>query len=271
MKAGTAWLGLGICAAALAAAQGIVFSDKAGNMDVRGLSSWRTTRLDQTKARFVGKGSPLTARWKRQGVQFVGRSIEGLIQEDQGGSYRLSSATVGGGVTASLERADEKGNPRKTTLTAPTVKFDGARDLVEATGGVGVTSVYAADEQVVTLKGSRASLTLYPSSSRNASFARSGSIDGPVTMTLETLYREPKGQKAPRKVNMVARCNRLTFDDASKTIRLEGDVEIEGSDPTTGGLIQQASEAIVTVDEKWQVVEIEFKGEPGVTRYNGKP
>lgn len=254
-----------VAVAAIAAAQSVtVWKDAAGNMVVRNLSSWRATRVSDKAISFKGLGKPFEASWKEQGLTVRATTMEGLAEKDDKGAYQLQRATIEGIASAAIEETVD-GSVRTTEIRCKTIRYDGVGSKADLEGPVRVVSKVPAQSQSLELTGSSAHLGLTPIGEKADWPLRSGTIEGPVTMRLDSVERDPKGEAEPRKVRVTGKANRATFNDAARTITLTGRVELEGTDSIIGAEVK-ADRVVITLDERREIVDIEFTGSPGESR-----
>lgn len=266
MKLATRSTTLILAAAAVAwAAQGVVFEDKAGNMRIEALASWRIAREAQEKYRFSGSGSPFVGRWRDRGLVVRATSLDGLAQRDDKGALRLEEATFAGSVRAEVMSKGRDGSERRSELTSPRVEYTRSTNRAVVQGPLVLISRAQGGREIGKLTGSRATLTLSPQESTDTWPIRSGVIEGPVTATLDVAGDGARGAQS-----MTARADRMEFDDEGRRLDLVGNVRITGADEATGGSVTGVQRARIRFNDAREVTEIEFIGSPGVTRYKEK-
>lgn len=247
------------------AAQQVVFEDKAENMRLEGLTSWRVQRLDAKRLRFEGAGRPFVGSWRDQGLRIKGNRIDGEARRGQGGALALSKADVTGSVQGTLTRTAPDGVTRTTELTSPRLTYNADTNRVAVTGGAVVTSRTSDGMSQSRLSGASATLDLNdPKASPSWPIAQ-GVVQGPVTVTFERLDRSAAGPA--RRVTLRATCDRVEFNDAERTLKLIGNVKLDGDDELTGGSVRGVSLATIRLTAKREIDEIVFEGAPGVTTY----
>jgi hypothetical protein len=256
--------------AVLALAQNVTFKDKAGNLTVSGLASWRVTRLDAEAVRIVGRGSPFTAVWTAEGLTLSGLDIEGRLSQGTGGRLQLRQARVKGNVVMRLVQNTANQGQRTTALTGAALDYDAGRDETTIDGAVSVATKLERSGELFELRGTGATIQLYPLGETREWPARSGSLGGPVTMRLlrtrsATQRERSEGTTDPVTVEVTGRADRLAFDEDGRRIVLAGSVTIVGSDAAGFGEIK-ANRAVVRLNERREVVDIDFDGSPGVAR-----
>ncbi|GEM_PF-3632452 len=248
--------------AAIATAQNVtVWKDAAGNMVVKNLSSWRAKRLSEKAISFKGIGAPFEATWKEQGLTVRAQSMEGTAQKDAKGAYQLQKASIRDVASATIEETVD-GAARTTELWCRTIQYDGTDSKADLSGPVHIVSKVPSQSQSLEVSGSSAHLTLTPIGEKSDWPIRSATVEGPITMRLDSLERDPTGKEEPRKVRVTGKANRATFNDSARTITLVGKVELKGSDSIIGAEVK-ADRVVITLNEKREIVDIEFSGSPG--------
>jgi lipopolysaccharide export system protein LptA len=248
-----------------AAAQNVtVWRDSAGNMVVRNLSSWRATRQSENTIVFKGLGSPFEATWKEQGLTVRAASMEGTAQKDEKGAYQLHKAAIQDVASATIEET-VNGSVRTTELRCKAIQYDGVDSKAQLTGPVRIVSRVPAQSQSLEITGSVAQLALTPIGEKSEWPLRSATIEGPITMRLDSVERDPAGKAEPRKVQVTGKASRASFNDAARTVTLTGKVELEGSDSLIGAEVK-ADRVVITLNERREIVDIEFSGNPGQSR-----
>lgn len=247
-------------AGAVVLAQNIVFRDREGNMSLSGLSSWKATRVGDAELRFIGKGSPLIATWKKQGITVRSTQIEGLAQS-AGRSFSLKSTTVTGNTKIDLV-GTQPGSNSRSTLTCTKAVYDAANSTVDLAGGITLASFSPESQRRFNMKGQTARLKIVSGSWPIAS----GTVEGPIDMTLISV-RKSAGS-AGTLMTMKASAQRAEFVDAQRTITLLGNVSLSGDDDLTGGTVTGVDKAIIHLNEARDVTEVELFGQPGETTYS---
>jgi lipopolysaccharide export system protein LptA len=253
-----------ILAASLIAQTGKIatWSDNVGNMTVENWTSWRIKKVGDTTYTFKGIGNPFKGIWKKQGLTVRGKSVEGTVEKDEKGAMQLMDATIDAVVDATLTETPEPGVERTTVLHCQKIVFDGEKSTATLTGGVEVISKSPSESQTLEIKGSKATLDLVPFNEKSDWPIKSGEISGPVTMRLDTLERDKKGKEKPKKIVVTGKASRIVFNDAARTVTLYGAVELDGSDTVIGSNVT-ATKAVITLDEKREIVDVELSGDPG--------
>lgn len=257
--AGIAGLGM-IFAMAWAAGGGVVFKDKEGNLEIRDLGSWKVTRVNEKSLAFRGTGSPFVGFFRSQGMTVRARSIEGTMTRFTRG-YELDRATIRGGVNAEIA---QKGSGRTSDLKGDTLVIQGGKESTQATltGNVTVRSEDPTKSQVFTMSGSSAVASLLPFGAKSDWPLQTLELKGPVKMRLQTAEKTESGKANP--VDLKGTADRLSYNDADRTITLYGNVFLEGTDSSVGGT-SEASRVVVRLTNARLVESIEFFGEPGRT------
>ncbi len=240
----------------------IEITDKNRNMVLSGFTSWKLVKLDEHRARFVAKGS-LHGIWKDQGLDVLCKTMEGIFDRQTAGTNRLTTAEMSGGVVATMTKQEPK-TSRATVVRCERMIYDGDQSEAKIVGSTIITSTLANGSETFTMHGSGANLKLAPLGERAEMPVRSGHVAGPVTMHLESMQLDSKGKS--RKVVIDGKGRVLTFDDVARIIVLSGDVELNGNDESIVGHVT-ATKATIRLNEKREVAEVEFEGEPGETSY----
>src|SRR5687767_8222814 len=134
-------LGLVIVATAMAAPQGLVFKDKAGNMELRNFTKgWKISRVDGTDDtyKFRAAGTPLLATWESQGLMARMPILVGTAKQIDK-KLELVEATMSGGVHVTTTR--KSGNKaskaiQTVTLDSDSLEFNGPKNQIDLKGGV---------------------------------------------------------------------------------------------------------------------------------------
>lgn len=260
-----AWaIGLAIGAVA---AQGIVFRDRARNLTISGLTSWRITRIDDALSRMQGQGRPLVAVWNSEEMTLRAAKVDGKLRQAKGGRLQLEQADASGGVGLSLASRRDGQPTRTTNLESDSLQYSASNDQAVLPGSLTIVSTVEGGRGNFRIAGSRATLTLAPLGEKAEMPLRAGEIAGPVTLRLETL-REPtaeekaEGRKAPVPVVVTGVGDRLVFNDQARTLTLSGNVAIDGNDGSAFGKVE-AQRAVLTLNERREIVDLELSGEPG--------
>lgn len=261
-----------VAVAAIGVAQQIgVWSDTAGNMKLSNLASWRVTRESPTKMTFRGQGNPFSGEWKEQRLKVRAQSVVGAAVKDEKGAYHLASAVIEGNVVAAITETVKSGE-RITELRATSIDYNADQAVANLKGGVRIVSRTPAESQTLELKGNAASVKLPPIGTRSDWPIRSAEVVGGVTMRLDSIERGEEPAK-PRPVVVTGKADRIAFDDSARTITLSGNVELEGSDTIIGANVR-ALKAVIRLDDKREVADIELTGNPGRSElrdHGGRP
>lgn len=254
---------------AWAASQGVVFRDKDDNMSLSGLGSWATTRVDEDTLSFRGSGNPFRGRWRDQGLVVTAQRIEGTAKKGPKGAFSLASATISGGVRAELAQFGPGGASRNSVLNCSATTFSDRAEgpRLVATGSVVLTDFVQPDAQTVRLEGPSATIDLYPFQGRRDWPIRAATIPGPVQAVLTRVFKDSGG--GARTAKVVATGNRLSYDDASRTLTLAGNVRVEGDDAAMSG-IATAARARIILDERRYLKEVQLEGDPGTSTLTEK-
>ena len=156
------------------------------------------------------------------------------------------------------------------TLSGPSLVFLNADQKILVPGAIQVEGSSTASGKPATqftLRGSRGEVTLYPSQDRADFPIALAEVSGRVRITLDTTKEVQSGQTVP--VKLIGEADSLRFDDKKRTLRLLGNVVLSGSDTLMAGRIT-VREALVTLNEKREIVEIEMTGDPGEAQYEEK-
>lgn len=259
-RMGLALLPLFLGSAILASLQGIVFRDKAGNMSLENMKSWKGTKVDDNTMSFVGAGNPLRGQWKDQGLSLQQAiRIEGTAVRAKGNVFRLEQASMSGSVIAVL-RQQGSGGERTTTLKAESIVYTAEPSKAVITGGVDLKIHSPGISQTFNITGSSAVLDLVPLGEKASFPLSSGTIQGPVRFRLDGERKAAKGTSTA--VVVTGNAAKLTYDDASLTMTLTGGVHLEGDDAVIGGTVD-ASKAVIRLNDKHEVIEVSFEGSPG--------
>lgn len=268
----------GLAACALAMQQRITFRDRAGDMEIRNGSSWFSQQLDEERISFGGKGRPIIAEWKKQGRYMEAASIEGVVVRGAGGALSLESATLSGGIVVRQTRPSANSVssvPQIVKLTSASATYAAKEDLWTLRGGVSATQTDEGARQSFSITGQTGSVAFRASGAAGPAGAiREASISDSVKLKLQSARQTPD-PKDPKKTiwqtrTVDGRADRIEYDSAARTLKLIGNVHLEGDDPVILGELSAVS-ATLTLDERGKPVKLELEGDPGVTRIRRKP
>jgi len=256
------WLGAAVSPLliAVAAPQGIVFKDKAGNMVLKNLTSWKTSLAATDRLEFLGKGNPLHGTWKDQGLTVEAQQISGTALKKANGAFRLASAEITGAVEATILQSTANGT-RTSSLHSEFVSYNAVGSSAKIKGSFTFRIQSPGEGQSSSLKGTGAELQLAELGSATTWPILSGEVSGPVHVQFKGVTKETQGTP-PKTVVATATAKRMTISDQGRTVRLIGDVHLEGDDTVVGGSVD-ASQATLRFNELHELVEVELQGEPG--------
>lgn len=259
-----------LCAIALAQSPSSgSFKDKAGNMEVRRIKSWRIQpeKNGVVRCTFVG-GPLLEGSWKEQRMRIMAASLEATVQGDASKAYTLVKGTMSGQVTVTVQRG-EASRTRTVTLRAGSATYTAGDQKVMAERGITVDSDDPAADQTLHATGSSGTLHLSPPGSQTA--LEAAILSGPVTMKLvssRVVEEGGKTRRVPYTVNGSG--NRLEYDAKARTIALIGNVVISGDDPVFGADVE-AAKATITLTTSGEIEIVDFEGDPtGRTSFSSK-
>jgi lipopolysaccharide export system protein LptA len=269
---------VGFAAAAWCSQQRITFRDRAGDMEIRNGTSWFSQQLDENRISFGGKGRPIVAEWKKQGRYMESASIEGVASRGAGGALSLVSATLSGGVVVRQTRQSANSAstiPQVVKLASASANYVAKDDRWTLDGGVTATQTDEGARQNFTITGQAGAVSLQTTgTSGPAGAIREAAISGSVKLKLQSAQRaaDPKDpQKSVWQTRVVdGRADRIEFDASKRTLKLLGNVHIEGDDPVVFGELD-ATSATLTLDERGKPIRLELEGEPGVTHIKRRP
>lgn len=242
----------------------ISFKDKNSNMEASNLTSWRVTKQGEKSFTFKGSGKPFTTKWIKQGIEIDGSSIEGTTNQDTKGGLLLSQAEINGSVKITLRRKRQKGTST-TIITTPKATISGQKNILTLTSPMHLESSTSDGSQSFQLSGNDAIFQLYPASTKKVEKApalsskiKSGIIAGPIQLSFKrmvhgTIYVS-KGT-----------CEKLILEEDLKKIILQGNVSLDSADPNFPGEVS-ANQATLTLNDKLEIKDIEFTGNPGQTK-----
>lgn len=249
----------------------ITFKDKAGNMVVENLRSWKATLISDGKISFQGAGNPLKGTWKDQGLTVTASSIEGLAErfqllkgtavQDKPGAFRLKQAKISGDVVATIEQRS-KSEDRTTTLKCASIEYHADANTANLRGGVDILIKSPSNGQTFTMSGTSADLMTTPLGQTSEWPLKSGTVEGPIKLRLDATVKDAAAARGTKQVVVTGTASRLTFNDENRTMTLSGDVHLEGDDSVIGGTVD-ASKAVIRLNEKHEVIEVSFEGQPG--------
>ncbi|MBS1704698.1 MAG: hypothetical protein JST40_02405 [Armatimonadetes bacterium] len=160
-----------------------------------------------------------------------------------------------------------KGGTSNTVLTgtAGSVGFEESRREITAKGGLAMEGQTVATDQPTvsyTLRSSSGSVQLFPEGTATAFPILAADLDGSVQLTYKTKKKAKDGTMQP--VTLTGTGAKLVYDDASRIMRLSGNVVLKGNDTVLGGTVT-ADEAILVLDGDHTILRIELKGSPGAS------
>ncbi len=248
------------------AAQGITFKDKAGNMELTGLSGWRAKQVDDNTIEFNGTGNPFVGKWKDQGLTLRAKTIKGTAKK-KGNAFHLAEATLTGGIKGNIVRT-ENGVSRNNDFTCAQAVYSADTNHLDLTGGVTIVSTSASAPRSIRFTGPTVSATLYPPETKSNWAIKAATITGPVVVVIETVRTVKTGDKTEKRTVVInGRASKAVYDDVARTIVLSGGVHLDGDDNVVGGTVE-ASRAIISLSEKREVIGIELQGDPGRTTFH---
>lgn len=259
------------CSVAIALAQsGGMFKDKAGNMEVRNIKSWRIQPDGKGRIKFIGVGSPtLRGSWRAQRLTISAGSLEAFVSADEKNAYALNTATMSGGVQVVRESPGSAGGTQAATVKSSSATYTAKEQRVDAKGNVSLHSEDPSVGRTLHATGSSGIILLGDASAREPSVLQA-TLAGPVVMKMNAI-RQVTEDGVTRKVpyRFDGSADRMEFDAAQRTVTLIGNVNLSGDDPVLAGAEIQAARAVITLLANGEVEAVDFDGEPGRTVYKG--
>lgn len=261
-----------VLVAALALAQGGMFRDKAGNMEVRNIKSWRIQPEGKGKIKFVGVGSPtLKGTWRAQRLTITAGSLEAYVTADSKNAYALDTASMTGGVQVDRESPGSAGGTQSANVKSSTATYMAKEQRIEAKGNVTLHSQDDSIGQTIHATGSAGTILLSDPGARTSSVGRA-TLSGPVVLKMNAVRQvteEGTTKKVPYTLDGSA--DKMEYDAEKRTVTLTGNVKLSGDDPVLAGAEIEAARAVITLLASGEIEAVDFDGEPGRTVYKGQP
>ena len=245
----------------------INLQDKAGNMEVRGGTSFIIEAIENSsKVKFIGKGNPIVAEWKKDGMLVESQNLEAIADRPAVGRYNVESAILQGAV-----HAKQKTNAQLVEIWSNDANYTASNETWDLNGNVRVEQSDSVKGTSSKMSGTKGTIVLYARGEKTSPRGRikTANVTGPVTFEVhskrmvQVSSNPPKSELKPTVVT--GKADRMDFDNVQGTVTLTGNVFISGDDPVVPGDME-ATKATVFLDETGGVKRIELEGEPGVTR-----
>ncbi len=229
----------------------IHYRDLGGNMDV-GADTFKVT-FDQgaNLYRFVGTGSPFTAKWLKQGITITGRQLTGAFAPVKDGSstrYELQRGKFTGNITAKLD--GDRGNMDISGVDELNLDFVADSKRWKFGGSGGPFKVVLPDSGTMItgnqFEGFAAVVAGKPE-------WQSAVFTGGVTAVVTQIDK-----KTGKSFTITASCPRVDFNRAERSATLSGGARAVGNHPAMGPdgaeitaptIILRFNEAMTSVEE----------------------
>lgn len=238
--------------------QGVI-QDKTGKIyRITGVGHFLLSRQPGKKLKINIDGTPVVASWMAQGLELTAKGLELMATED----YKLLSAALTGGIVFT---AKESGDVM--TVEAPGANYTEADQKLTVTGALTLDRKSAEGDRVYA-SGSGGTVFLDRNSTKD-DLIKSAKLSGPVVFKL-TGFRldEETKKKMPYSVN--ASASSLTYSDSERQAILEGNVKIDGNDPTLFGSMSNVDRVVIKLSATREIDSIEMSGNPATTTFEQK-
>jgi len=218
---------------------------------------------------FTFSGTPLTGYSRSQGLEFSAQSLTGRAVSDKQGGLVLRNAKATGSVQVEITRVEASGTKIEGRINSNSLTLDDPGDRATITIPSNFTyrqtDTEKAGNRILTLTGGSGTVVVDTLKAVSKSPLRSANVVGPVKVTIKSTA---VGKDKETTTDMVATGSRLTYDGATRTMVLSGNVEFDGSqnDATGAGFLGKMNADKLTVwfvDDKFEVKNFRLEGGPG--------
>jgi lipopolysaccharide export system protein LptA len=267
----------------LAQSQNFYFRDRAGNMKLSNMPSWRASvdRSNPNRYTFRGRATTGTVlgEWDAQNMTIRAKQIEGSSRR-VGNKMELENAELTGGVTVTMTRPSaRRGATQRQTVTtkADSMDLNGNTNTLTMKGGVTMTQDDPGAESSMTATGATGVAVLTDAEDKNAKGpVQSANLSGNAKITVNSARTVTEGgQRRKVQYQIVSTASRVQFQLLKTgqdygTITLTGNVVIAGNDPILFGEMRGYDRVVITLDSEMQPVDIEAGEGRGTTTVTQK-
>lgn len=204
----------------------VLINDNTGGFKVFDVESALTSFAPGGDVEFEASGRPVRGFSKEQGLTFSANKLEGIAARTGQGSFRLKEAKASGGVVIDVHSEDSEGTS-DSHLESASVTMKEDADSTNFT----FPSAFVFANRAVTPEVNRFFELRAPSgtfemplldraSGQKIPF-KNANVPGPVNIVINRVKKQADGEY---REDLILRADRLTFDGATRTLKLEGNI-----------------------------------------------
>jgi hypothetical protein len=254
----------------------VILDDRKGGFKIYNVDSYELGLVPNSgDLRFDATGAPVRGFSKEQGLNFSANRIAGTAARSDGGSMRITNGRMTGNVVFDIAKS-EGGQTDRSHLESASVTL--AEEATQAR--ITLPSAFTFTNHVVTPTVDRQFTIRAPSgvfvlpplnqTSGQANPFRSADVKGPINVSLDSKQTSSAGTS---RHEVELRGDRLTYDGASRTLLLEGNIVADVKITPTKGepleFTQTGGWARVLFNEDSSVKDVVLGAGTGVLRSGG--
>lgn len=234
----------------------VLLDDKKGGFKVYDVESALTSFEPNGDVSFEATGRPVRGYSKDQGLVFSANKLDGKAVRSGSGSFRIQSGTMSGNALMDMSSVDQGGGSTKSHIESQIVTLNETNDESRVTfpGPFVFTNRVVSEsvDRLLELKapGGTFVLPLLEQAGGSNNPFKSADVKGPLEIKIDS---SQKGASGVSSQVVSLKADRMTYDGAKRTIRLEGnvvgDVETKPATGTAYAFVMNATWVTIELDE----------------------